>query len=606
MYKSRAQKYELFRFEIGYFENIRNTLPIATSYDEWAGLVVPDNSQDLSKDSFPDQDKWKGASRIVTEYFKKPENVDKAGYTSLIKVSGKTWAPKGKNLFKVLAGGNDYLVIPTLFTDWNDKKVINEIESSIALDEEVDPTKFSKDENKKTQQPPAVIIERWYNFFENLVFSDICYDMKLLPKKKKGDSGSDSDRVLFSFTITVQTNAVDKSYVVNPASVIGFDFVLQGDKDPENDRLITEALKKTNSRVILAAHRKTEEIISENAVDEAAFSAALASTTQKDKSDTSLDQQKLLDQQMSVRKYEDIMIVPSEHFLENTDNVDYAMIDMSVGNKAYITEVPIIVKGSEKRTVNGRTFTIPVLKPSFALRIALEKLDYDFKQNTRTALSNNLKQWDLWQKMLLDTETSDKEREDLIEKIAILEKTIAEQKKALNEPGYVESMNAYLKEIKENFIKGTFDGNFKVKDITIPLNSFGRMRLDFVGSTQKGKLNKAAIDSVSLYECLEEDLLKDYLKKNPTNEKLNPIFAHRRVLGGKNKNKGGKIFIVGPFESTDFDFYPTPLSAETPHQICKDPLMGIEIHANAILNILNKRYLKHPKYWHIFISVLFA
>ena len=61
--------------------------------------------------------------------------------------------------------------------------------------------------------------------------------------------------------------------------------------------------------------------------------------------------------------------------------------------------------------------------------------------------------------------------------------------------------------------------------------------------------------------------------------------------------------MVGPFESSDFDFYPTPLSLKSPFTVQAEPLMGIEIHANVVANILERRMkLKHPSY---FKTILF-
>lgn len=584
MYKSRVQKYELFKLEFGFYKNIRNALPISTSYSEWAGLVTSDEENNGDIDSFPNQDLWKGTSRVITEYFKKPENIEKPGYTSFIKFTGKTWLPRGKNLFKNLAGGNDYLIIPTLFTNWNDKGIIKEIESSIGLEED-NTLKFSKD--NKTKQSPAVVVERWCNFYENLVFADINYDIKLFPKKKN-DSDSELDKTWFSLSLSINAHPRNTGVEVKPISVIGFDFVLQGEKNREDDLKLIEALQKINGKVVLAAHGKTEVIVDEGAVDEKSFTQVF--DTESSAQGVSKIELNRIDDRKEIS--EDVLIKPSEYFLSNKANVDYAMIDMSAGNKSFVTEVPIIVRVNEDVYENGVLIATQTIKPSFALRIALEQMD--FKNNKELNEKINDLQKNL-NSLKEDSANYSAEK-------AEYEKSIEELNNKLTEPGYVATQQKVFKEIRKSFCEGTFTGNLTIKDLELPLNYLGRLFLNYTGTTRKGSQSKAAINSVSLFECLEDDLLKEHLKNNPKNTRLSPVFAHRRVLGANNKSE--KVFLFGPFESTDFDFYPTPISFYTPFQISKEPLMGVEIHANTVLSILNRKFLKYPNQWVLLASIV--
>ena len=67
LYKSRAQKFELFNLQLGFFKDIRNQLPINTSFDEWANLVSGSENKDNNSEFF-DQDSWYGSSRYFAEF----------------------------------------------------------------------------------------------------------------------------------------------------------------------------------------------------------------------------------------------------------------------------------------------------------------------------------------------------------------------------------------------------------------------------------------------------------------------------------------------------------------------------------------------------------
>lgn len=566
IYKSRSQTYEMLNIEIGYFENIRNQRSITTSYDEWSGMLDKSQSaEDL------DQNNIVNASRQVLDYFK--SNKDKPGFASFIKVSGKSWLPKGSSIFKLLAGGSKYLVLPSFCIPWASEQVANEVKAHLE-NEDIEDDKAPGGTNSKKQSVND-LLERWVNFYNNLQISEVVFDVKVLPTNKKAES---NDKTLLAISIKMKTYGKDSSFEVKPASVIGFDFVLQGEKDKTDDQKLLTALQNTSSRIILAAHSKTESITDEGAADEKAFTQALnwhTSSGETNRLNSKSNKQEIV---------EDVLVKPSENFLANKDKVDYAMIDMSAGAKSFITEAPLIIKVTEDVYENGIIVATQTIKPSFALRVALESMDYEKNNSIKTKLEE-------MQKKLSNLKPDDN---DYSKKKSEYEKIIKAAEQEQQEPGYVATMQQVFKEIRKDFCEGRFAGGLKIKDLFLPVNDLGRLYINFAGSTRKGTLRKAAIDSVSLFECFEDDLLKEHLRNNPKSTKLTPAFAHRRVLGGRLINKGEKVFVFGPFESTDFDFYPTPVSYETPFQISKEPLMGIEIHANTILNIINKNFVRHP------------
>ncbi|MBP5469930.1 MAG: CHASE2 domain-containing protein, partial [Candidatus Riflebacteria bacterium] len=384
----------------------------------------------------------------------------------------------------------------------------------------------------------------------------------------------------------------DSSYFVEPSSVIGFDVVLQGDRDPEGDNILEEALNNCKSKVILASYRKTEVIEDEGARDEHTL---IDYDNKKQTSEGSTVTK--LNRANKVSIVENVFIKPFARYLKNKDYVDYAMIDMAKGSKSYVTESPIIIKVDEKvYDENNKLIATQTIQPSFALRIALEKLDYDNKH----VLPNRLAELE---KLIKDKKNV--KGFGTIIKDAELEIAEIKRKLANAIPTYIDEQKRVFKEIREDFCNDKFNGLLVIKDLRIPLTE-GRLYINFAGSTRKGKQAYAAINSVSFYEALDDKILKESLKKNPENKKLEPFFAHRRTLGKKEQNKGDRVYIIGTFDSTDFDFYPTPVTHRSPFQISDEPLMGIEIHANVIMNILNKNFIRNYDPFICVLSILFC
>ena len=181
IFKSRSRTFELLILKIGLYEKIRNQKPITTSWDEWNDFIVEKENKNSNIIDYSDQDKWNWNSKQVINYFKKPENKDKPGFTSFIKVTGNTWKPSGINIFKVLAGGSKYLIFPTFCVDWNSKEVKEEIKSFIDdfNDDNDNVEKRKKDNNVENKQNVKEILTRWQNLFNNLQYAEVEYEFKL-------------------------------------------------------------------------------------------------------------------------------------------------------------------------------------------------------------------------------------------------------------------------------------------------------------------------------------------------------------------------------------------------------------------------------------------
>ena len=618
--KNRALNFELLSIKIGLFENIRNQHIMATSYDEWR--TFKDNSKEKNAKNINkyNQEDWLSASRQVIDYYKKPENKEKNGLTSLIKVTGKAWGPKGTNVFKNLSGENKrekYVVFPTLTIPWGSEEIKNKVSDIVKNYDGEDDDKESKDNpNIKIDAELERVLKCWIKLFENLLYSEIVYEFKFFPKFKKDADYAGSEKSFLTFSIKLKTYGRDNSYFIEPASVIGFDFVLQGEKDKETDQELVNAFNNVKSKVILAARRKTETIEDEGARDENSLLQMMKYSGKKYNDSDNTSTPITLSQKNQKGVEENVFIKPFDIFLKNKERVDYAMIDMAQGSKSYVTEAPVIIMVDENvYDANKNLIATQTIKPSFALKIALEKLDYDNKYVLPKRLIEFEKELEEKEKKqektlieikIKNKKLSDPDVEDFSKRIEELKKEIPEIKRKLANaiPSYIDEQRRIFEELRDRFCKGKFDGKLIIKDLNIPLTPEGRIYINYAGSTRKGNKTAAAINSVSYYEALDDKVLKDFFKKYPDKIRLDPDFAHRRTLGKLKENKGERVYIAGPFEAVDFDFYSTPVTYPTGLQICNDPLMGIEIHANIIMNILNGNFLRRPNNYITVISLI--
>ncbi len=508
--KVRGQRFEIFRLDLGFFAEVRD-LSIKTSFDEWSGFRYDEPVASVSETVVFDQNAVRSASRLVRDHFK--ENPQKSGMNFLLKLDGQFWPPRGQNIFKVLAGGSAPLLFPTLFTDWGSRETYDQI---FAAGDSA--ATGSEKPGKKDYQSPVELLQRWQNLLTGLGSADFSLRFSFFPRS----------RTVFSLSFVMTTPGLPSEYVVEPAAVIAFDFVLQGTKLEAEDLALEHAIASSAGRVILAAHTKLEE---EHSVVDASelLTRSGESEVQVLSGASHLE--------MKSRH-----ILPQDRFIK--DNSHVAMIDVSTGNKSYVTEIPLFVLDDR----NNR------LLPSFSLLTAMLTLD---------------------------------------------------AKNPGEQPSYRQAMEEELAKTFIQMQNNDFDSVIEIKDMAIPVNLQGRMLIDFVGSTLKGRFARPAIDSVSLYECLDRKTLEEFKALYPHRRRLRPDVAQNRTAGYGN-NKSNKVMLVGPFELSDFDFYPTPLSLETPFTVQRDPLMGIEIHANAVLNILEKRYLKHPDARHTVLALFLS
>ena len=506
----RGQKFTIFSIDIGFFPGVKD-LGVKTSFDEWSGFVDESTVASTTALEFLDQNSFRSRSRQVKDHFKK--NPHLPGLNLMLKVESQLWPPRGQNAFKVLAGGSKPLILPTVFTPWASQETYTQITAEKHDGEE------KANKSKDDRQSPVELLNRWQNFLVGIGSAE--FSFKVTPLGGKGS--------LLAIDLIMNTPGIPREYIVEPAAVIAFDFVLQGGKRETIDAALERSIASAAAPIILAGHTKLEEEVDIGDVSD------LSSKVVGDNVESYMGDKT----KMTVKSRQ---IMPLERFRTGKSRV--AMIDVAAGNKSYITEIPLFVVDDRNRR----------LTPSFSLLTAATALDADYPTAS---------------------------------------------------PTFLTAMEQELARIYPLIASDTFRGPLVIRDFVIPVNSQGRMLIDFVGSTLRGRFHKPAIDSVSLYECLDEKLLAEYQAQFPQHRRLQADMAHNRTASSGN-NKGRKIMLVGPFELSDFDFFPTPMTLNTPFILQQDPLMGVELHANAVINILERRYLKHPDSWHTIIALFIS
>jgi adenylate cyclase len=452
--------------------------------------------------------------KIATRLYKE------GGQTSLFSFESRLFTPISASLLSTLTGASGDLVYSTLGLHIKDDDL-----SFVDIERKKSDKPLSDAEKEelrqKNKEKAQKLMKRWQRLFMNILNSHLSVDVRLFPK-----SMNSAAKLLLQIDFVAELEGLPPEYYVEPASVIAFDFILQGSKDKQTDEKLAKTIAESKSQIVLAAHTKTEE---EYVIDKEKYELATG--------------QQMIDR-FRENKLVTRFILPSEKFLQGRAKV--GMINMATGNKGYVTEVPLfsIVPNKNK------------LIPSFSLLTAMLAKDTANKGSSK-------------------------------------------------ETGYVEAMYRQLNKIYPSVASGTFKGPFRILDQVIPVNSKGRMYLKYYGSTRKNRYKNAAFPSVSFYECFSKDLLEKYIKQVKPEKARKLKNANEKTLQ-YGSNKGEKICMIGPFEMSDFDFYSTPLSMRTPYTVQNEPLMGVEIHANAVLNILNHDYLKHPNYWQIIIILVFS
>lgn len=512
----KARPFTFFSFMLGLFQNVREPI-IRNSMVDFSGYT----EKNLS---FFDQ------------------NPQLEGYTSGVKVDSLLFATFGGNLLKAFAGPpSGPFIIPSLgLCSFNDEIVWIDLEAHYLKNQErkvkglppvypssrdisdlLDESTVKFENNRKKVED---LSQRWQMLFTKILKSRLAIKIDMIPSNLSIRDIRLASNLFLEIALVSVFDPVPADYFVAPASVIAFDFILQGEKNPEADLQLRNAIAASKSKVVLAAYTKLEEeyLKDYNAYEKATESMNLAE----------LEQKRLVTR----------VILPDSKFL--TSDTRLGMIDISAGDKNLVTQVPLFIEIPERRK----------LEPALSLITAMLALD-----NIRPEAATY---------------------------------------------SYVDEMQKSLQKIYPEVASGKFAGPLKILDQEIPVDAKGRLYLRFAGSTQKNKFKRPAFPSVSFFECFSPEHLQKFKIGASEISQSRLKRAHNRILNYGPNSKGGKVVMVGPFEMSDMDFYPTPLSMRTPFTVQNEPLMGIEIHANAVLNILQGDYLRHPNQRHTLFATI--
>jgi len=299
---------------------------------------------------------------------------------------------------------------------------------------------------------------------------------------------------------------------LKPASVVAWDFVLQGKKNGEleHDAELRLVIEEASSPIVLAAQVSKSSVTEKSMIADGPDAGTIVYST--------------VDRISQVMPENDFVTGPTE----------LGFINIGVSGRGNVTKIPLFVELPDNKG----------LQPAFSLVTAAISLD----------------------------------------------RRAVEQASA---PLYLDAMRYELDRIAELWRKKAYKGGFRLKDIEIPCDEKGYMTVNFMGSVQRIEGKSPTFPSVSFYECFDTEHLKECASAAADPKlalKLDPAMAHANTL--MRSDFGDRICLAGPFEATDFDFYPTPLTIKTPFSILKENLMGIEIHANALLNIIDRKFLR--------------
>ncbi len=140
---------------------------------------------------------------------------------------------------------------------------------------------------------------------------------------------------------------------------------------------------------------------------------------------------------------------------------------------------------------------------------------------------------------------------------------------------------------------GAYKGGFTMRDIHIPTNERGLMNVNFFGNTRTPP-RAPFLPGADFFECFDEATLASTVERMPSSrEALSPEKAHFKTAA-YGQNYGNKICMVGPFELSDFDYFPTPFTMRSPWWKQDPMMMGVEIHANAVHTILSRSFIRYP------------
>ncbi len=443
-------------------------------------------------------------------------------------------------------------------------------------------------DGKSAGQPSPQLQASWDVFFLNLLRCWGVVQVRVFPK----------DNVPLQLSFDIFVPPPPESFSFPSAKVVSFDIVLEGEKIASDDERLEAALKDVQAPVVLACQQVIEEggPREVRGADVESSPSGVQSTTQSRKTEGNL-----------------VTVLPLERFL--TPATWKGFINVGAGQKSHVTRIPMFVEISGK---GGEDFH---LEPSFSLITACKVLDLenprppgatycDALGRELTRIGNSLGQRRRIEALQRELARVDRLIQDYHESQSMSEdmriKTSSFEEYKLMKASVEERIASATRAMEGDSGKGEFMGGIQINDIYIPTDNNGFMMIWFFGSTQTlaGSF-RPVLPSVSLYNCFGEDLLTDpTIWRSSALKEVDPAKAYQ-PSAYFSQNIGNKICLVGTYELSDFDFYSTPLTLQTPMCSFKGTTqMGVELHANALLTILERRFLKPAQVAHTLLLLV--
>ncbi len=162
---------------------------------------------------------------------------------------------------------------------------------------------------------------------------------------------------------------------------------------------------------------------------------------------------------------------------------------------------------------------------------------------------------------------------------------------------YLKAMRTELERIRVLIEKKEYSGGVQLLDRFIPTFPDGTMEVYFFGDTMVSEDRPPVFPSLNMHQCLDEEMLRKLAEEFPeSGDRYHPTEIGLRTDLSKAYSTGGKLCFIGSFHRNESDFFETPFTFPIPFSNRERQMTGSEINANAILTILEGRFIR-PGRW---------
>ncbi|MFZ2960140.1 MAG: adenylate/guanylate cyclase domain-containing protein [Candidatus Ozemobacteraceae bacterium] len=400
--------------------------------------------------------------------------------------------------------------------------------------------------HSSSQSLPQTLPETLSPFFENLRYMKLGFEIKLFPKE--------GTILTLAPTLAVE---LPVDYPVDAARIVSIDIILQGARLKEEDELLAAAIRDSETPIILAGQSQTNAHEHSQAQEMLKKTGQIASSTAEEEERFKI-------------------IRPYERFLQG--NAMTGFVDARYSQSRFITALPLFQEVDR----SGR------LEPSFCLLTAVQALDrVDAGVGIPASIEGSHDE-------VPRNEAKNGDGSSLSVEPLQNSSSSTNLASASSQPGmFMQAMRRQLDQIADLRRKGLYKGGFQLLDRFIPTDTTGQMEVAFFGSVQKDSNGRSLLPAFSMSECFDDDGLAYLAKTLPEwADRFVPNIVRQNSMNPIN-NYGNRICLLGSFAQSDADFFETPMTLSTPFSTYNHQLSGVEINANAVLTILERRFI-HP------------